>query len=353
MRNKHIAALAIAGLLGIGATTLAATSAYAAEQPGDKVCTAPETHTEITYALQRSDWVAGTPAVPAVAPSIAEGWYTEADDAAPVATDEGLVFTAPGGQAVGVRTATSFPLADLTGESYTDVFHDRAVLDADGEPFGAGNWRNDYTSLTFLSADTVYVSGLNVTMTLDEVKAAYTGTITSFGYHMDSNAAAGTTAVVTGEPYVAGVAEIPAGPDSYTDWYEVSTGQGLALPDGHTDGEEFQTDGLYRYVVTGEVEVTEQVEVECPATEEPTPTEEPEPSEEPTPTEEPEPTTAPTPSETPAPVAASSSSDPQELAETGVDQSLWIAGGVGLVLMAGGVLTLVLYRTGRKANHRA
>lgn len=348
MRNKHIAALAIAGLLGMGVTTLAATSAYAAEQPGDKVCTAPETHTELAYDLQRSDWVAGEPAVPAAPASIAEGWYTEPDDAAPVATEDGLVFTAPGGQAVGVRTATSFPLADLTGESYTDVFHDRAVLDADGEPFGAGNWRNDYTSLTFLSADMVYVSGLNVTMTLDEVKAAYTGTITSFGYHMDSNAAAGTTAVVTGEPYVPGVAEIPAVPDSYTDWYVVSSGQGVALPDGHADGEEFQTDALYRYVVTGEVEVTVDVEVECPATEEPTPSEEPEPSEEPTPSEQP------APSETPAPAATSSSTDVEELAETGVnDTALLIAGGVGLLFVAGGIAFLAVYRPGRKADHRA
>jgi hypothetical protein len=303
LKNKSLAVFAALATAG-GLALVTAAPAHAAE-----ACYVDETHTEITYDLERSDWVAGTPA------TLKAGWYTEADDAAPTVSDAGLTFTAPGGQAVGVRSASLFGLGALSREGedswYTDLFHFRAVLDADGEPFGAGNWRNDYTSLTFLTADTVWVSGLNVEMTLDAVKAAYTGTITSVGYHLDSNAPAGTSVLFTGVDLVTNSV-----PESYTDWYFVSEGQGVELPDGREDGEEFQDDGLYRYVVTGDVEVTEQVGVECPAVVVP-------------------PTT---------PAATVKPASSTTLADTGFDGGpMLITSSLGL-LVAGGVLALVAAR---------
>jgi len=329
MKKLITTGVAIAAALLIAAP--AAASATQEEAPAE-ICYEDSTRTEVTWSLQRSDWVAGTPEIPAVPASIAAGWYTEADDAAPVIDGTSLVFTAPGGQAVGLRYATSFPVADLVGKSYSAVFHDRAVVDVDGTPFGT--WRDDYLSLTFLSEGTVWVAGANVEMTLADAIATYPGTVTSFGYHMDSNAAAGTTHSVEGL-VVPGTPAVPAVPDSYTDWYEVSTGQGEALPDGRADGEEFQTDALYRYVVTGEVEVPTQVEVECPVVEpEPEPTVEP----------EPQPTTEPT-----AQPAAQPVSQDGTLAATGGPDMRPLLFGGALALAAGAVaLTVVGVRRHRQ-----
>lgn len=311
MKFHKITAVLATAMLGGGLVALSAAPASATEAPPAEACYTDETHSELTWEMQRSDWVAGVPEIPAVPASIEADWYTEGDDAAPTIDGESLVFTAPGSQAVGLRYATSFPVSELSGQSYTDVFHDRAVVDVDGTPFGT--WRDDYLSLTFLSADTVWVAGANVEMTLADAIAAYPGTVTSFGYHMDSNAAAGTSYAVGGlvDP---GTPAVPAVPDSYTAWYVVSSGQGVELPDGRADLEEFQTDGLYRYFVTGEVDVTEQVETECPATEEPAP------SEEPTATEEPAATQAATPT--------------GQLAETGFD-AMWLPYAAAGLLVAG------------------
>lgn len=165
----------------------------------------------VAPAAQAADCVPSE-AVPAVPASIAEGWYTESDDNAPVATDTGVVFTADGVKATGLRTVTSYPFADASGQSYTSYFHDRLVIDVEGEPYGAGNWRNDYSSVTFIDGG-VYVNlpGIGWTSsTLDEVKALFPGAIvTSRGYHMDSNAPAGTTATIQ-EAWIAPVAEVPA-----------------------------------------------------------------------------------------------------------------------------------------------
>jgi hypothetical protein len=287
-------------------------------------CLVDETHTELTWDVET--WQTVTPAIPAVPASIKAGWYTESDDVAPTVSDAGLTFTAPGGKAVGLRYTTSIPLEDVTGESYTEVLHDRAVLDADGTPFsslGLPAWRDDYTSLTFLSADTVYVSGLNVTMTLAEVQAAYDGTITSFGYHMDSNAVADTVATLSAADAVdPGQAEVPA----VLGWVKTGTGQGLALP--------VSSDAV-RYVQTGTVEVTEQVPGECPLPLE----------EEVVPTETPEPTTPPVATETPAPVAAPAAANvtpvASELADTGVDGVQALIGLGGFLLLVGAAIFVI------------
>lgn len=165
----------------------------------------------IAPAAQAADCVPSE-AVPAVPASIAEGWYTEQDDNAPVAGDTGLVFTADGVKATGLRTSTSYSFAEASGQSYSAYFHDRLVIDPVGEPYGAGNWRNDYSSITFIDGG-VYVnvpgSGWQ-SITLDEAKALFPdAVVTSRGYHMDSNAPAGTTATIQ-EAWVAPVAEIPA-----------------------------------------------------------------------------------------------------------------------------------------------
>lgn len=331
MKIRTITTAFAAAALGSGLIAAAAAPASADEQ----VCYADETHTELAYELQRSDWVAGTPETPAVAPSIDGNWYTEGDDAAPVATDGGLVFTGPGdGRAVGVRAEDNRALDgyEIPISASGDYFHVRLVLDVVGSPFG--NWRDDYLSATQLDDGSFYIGALGDSLTTDEILAAYPGVwVTSVGYHLDSNAPAGTTAVVTGAPFVAGTPAIPGTPDSYTEWYVVSEGQGVELPDGRADGEEFQTDALHRYVVTGEVEVTEQVETECPVVT-------PEPSEEPTAS------TEPTPSATPTPAAAAT--EVEELAETGFD-AMWLPyAAAGLVVA--GLATVVIRRRAAKHN---
>lgn len=258
--KKHIA-LGVAAVLGLGTLALA-TPANAVEQevPDNGACYVDETHTELQWELQETHWVSGpTPA------TIEAGWYTEADDEAPVASDAGLTFTADGTQATGLRTATTGELADVTGVTLPvpaddPYFHERLVVDVEGEPFGAGHWRNDYLSLNFVAGG-VYVntpaSGWQ-TLSLDDVKALFPGAdVTSIGFHLDSNTPEGEVRFVDG--YV-----VPAQPEVYSPWTAVSTGQSTDLPNGQQDGVQFYDNGWYRYVVTGSVDVTEQVEVECP-----------------------------------------------------------------------------------------
>lgn len=301
----------------------------------DPECLVGETHTETTWDVET--WQEVEPAKEAVAPSIVEGWKTESDDAAPTIVGSDLVFTAPGGKAVGLRHAVSYNISELTGQSYSDVFHDRAVVNIDAEYFtGAQAWRNDYLSLTFLSADTVFIPGGIGVKTLAEAKSLFPGTITSFGYHMDSNAAAGTVYTVEDSALIVpGSDPVPA----EFGWVKTGSGQGLVVP---ADVPE-----VTRYIVTGTVEVTEQVPGECPlpGEEEPTPTEEPKPSEEPKPTEKPVETQKPA----PAPAAVASEAPvPAALASTGLDLTPFAVGGVVLLILGAGVV--LLYARGKNSK---
>lgn len=257
--KKHIA-LGVAAALGLGTLALA-TPANAAEPdpPTYEACTVEETHTELTWDLQETHWVSGpTPA------TIEAGWYTEPDDEAPVASDTGITFTADGTQATGLRTAASGEFADVTGVTLPvpaddPLFHERLVIDVEGEPFGAGHWRNDYLSVNFVPGG-VYVntpaSGWQ-TLSLADAQALFPGAdVTSIGFHLDSNAPEGEVRFVSG--YV-----VPAQGEVYSPWTTVSSGQSTALPNGQQDGVQFYDNGWYRYVVTGTVEVTEPVESEC------------------------------------------------------------------------------------------
>lgn len=145
----------------------------------------------------------GSTAAPKVG-KITGGWYTETDDTAPRVVAGDLVFTAPGNDAVGIRKVTSYPIADLVQPAYTATgdtpfLHVRAVVDVDGTYVWADGkqWHDDYLSLSFLSDGTVYVSAMGQSYTLDEVKAQFPGTITSIGFHFDSNAPAGASATLT------------------------------------------------------------------------------------------------------------------------------------------------------------
>lgn len=261
-------ALAVAGVLI--AVPLTASATVLEVEPTAEVCYGPGTDTVYDWELQRIDWlrtdtIVDEEAVEPVAPSIAAGWYTEADDTAPVATDSGIVFTADGAKATGLRTGTNYPFAEASGQSYTAYFHDRLVIDVVGEPYGPANWRNDYSSVTFIDGG-VYVnlpgSGWQST-TLGAVQALFPdAVVTSRGYHMDSNAPAGTTATIT-EAWVAGTPgkdAVTHTEEVYSDWYTIESGVGAEVEPTLTYEQE--SAGTFRYVVTPrEVEV--EVEVEC------------------------------------------------------------------------------------------
>lgn len=121
-------------------------------------------------------------------------WYTESDDALPVSSNAGLVFTGSNPQAVGIRTVASGNLQGWTSVSYsatgdTGLFYYRIVVDASADG-GAS-----YSSLTVTSgspvtlASTAYSNKLGASHTLAEFAEIWpNAVITSVGFHLDSAA---------------------------------------------------------------------------------------------------------------------------------------------------------------------
>jgi hypothetical protein len=368
---KNIVGVAIAAALLAAAP---ATAAFATEGAEPTVCYEDGTSTELTYALQRSDWVAGTPEVVAVPESwTPAGYYGDTRATGHFQAESGRLHIwtegATSTDKVAGYVSTSIPLAAVAesgavlnyeavsgmvpgAQLIVDINGDGAgdgILVGEPSFYGANWWLNNAASAEFKALDP---SGANdggngsaYFGTLAEWStAAPTATVVAVGFSLGSGAqgegyvdgfvTAGTTYSFT--TYNAGTPGQPAVPDSYTDWYEVATGQGAALPDGHADGEQFQTDALYRYVVTGQVEVPTQVEVECPVV-------------------EPEPTTTPEPSVTPTAtptVTAQPAAAEGDLAETGgSDGALPLLVG-GALLVAGIGLTVVLDLRRRRAHQR-
>lgn len=130
-------------------------------------------------------------------------WYTEGDDAEPVLTDEGLVFTGGSGDAVGLRAPVTGNLQGWAPVTYTatgdtEVFYFRIVIDstADG---GHG-----YSSLTVTSGSPVtldsvaYSNKLDTSKTIAEWAEFYpNAVITSVGFHLDSAATADQEVLLT------------------------------------------------------------------------------------------------------------------------------------------------------------
>lgn len=349
MNRKKIAGWALAGLLGATIVTIAAApSAYAAAE--ETVCYTTETLQG--YDVQEyqliTEAVPGTPEVPAVEAvpaSAGEGWYTEGDDAAPTVTDEAVTFTKIDARAVGLRTAASGDLAGFTaswtGTAGDEFSHLRIVVDKAASAAETGNWRDDYQSLTVIDAgqaasgtSVVWVAGANVTSTIDEYAAANPGAvITSLGFHVDTNAPAGTEASVTSASFgpaliKAGTPAVPAVPavdeiPAVFDWVTVGS-EFYAEEPADEEGVRYVPNGLEREV---------EVETECPVV-------------------TPEPTTPAvvvpatvSPSETPAAVTAT------ELAETGTDMApLYLGAGVAALFTLAGLVLLVKHRPGRNTG---
>lgn len=358
--RKLFAALVPAAVVAGFITAGVATSAYAVEQEPE-VCYADETHTELTYDLQRSDWVAAVPGQPAVWEAFGDFSQSSSDGSAswtPNGSDLDIATADTGHRKVAGYHATSFPLAnawdwnlDYTVTTGIEPGGNLLVdLDNDATPDGylviesiyggvwwlSGNWTGTPPGTFSVRDGAPHAAGgggyPNQGSFSEWITAYPNAQVLAVGFSLGSGVTASGTVhslFVNGTTFNFSQlvsAEVPPVPEHYTDWYVVSSGQGLALPDGHSDGEEFQTDALYRYVITGDVEVTEQVEVECPpATEEPTET--------PTPTETPQATAPPA---TTTPTAS-------VLAHTGAnDTSLlqWVAlfsivAGVGILAAVG------------------
>jgi len=295
------------GAVAITAALLVAapTAAFATTQQDEaaaEICYEDSTKTEITYALQRSDWVAGVPEVPAVPESYApQGNYGDTRSAGHYQAESGALHIwtddASSQAKVAGYLATSIPLASVTSATldYTLVNGitpgTQLVVDIDGdgagdgilvgEPvYGGDFWLSNSASAAFKALAPQVGGGFgseNHGLLTEWAAAAPDATVVAVGFSLGSGVhgegyvnglvVAGTTYSFVS--YNAGTPGVPGVPEHYTDWYEVSTGQGETLPDDRADGEEFQTDALYRYVVTGEVEVPTRTEVECPAQPEP------------------------------------------------------------------------------------
>lgn len=366
MQRITKAGIALVASLLIAAPTAAFATTQQTEGDEPEICWEEGTETHVTYDLQRSDWVAGTPEIPAVPDSAAPlydysetratGHFEPAADGLHIWT-EGATST----DKVALYRSVSIPLASVTAASvnYTATTGitpgSQLVVDIDGDAVGDGilvgepvygdaHWLSNSASAAF-KALAPHVGGgygsENYGTLTEWATAAPGATIVAVGFSLGSGVLG--DGVVHGvwvgatlysfTQTIPGTPGVPAVPDSYTDWYVVSSGQGTALPDGRGDGEQFQTDGLYRYVITGEIEVPTQVEVECPVTEP-----EPEPTTEPTP----EPTVEPAPTATPAPAVAKPAASEGDLAETGGDNGVVALLVGGSLLVAGIGLTVVL-----------
>lgn len=132
-------------------------------------------------------------------------WGTEADDTAPVQTDEGLVFTGGTGKAVGYGTAITGNLQGLgeinvAASGDLDVFYTRIVINS----LADGGYA--YDSLTVISEGPVNGSSIAasnkrgfVQHTLDEWAALLPGNqLVAIFLHLDSGATADQTVTVTG-----------------------------------------------------------------------------------------------------------------------------------------------------------
>lgn len=367
-------AVAITAALLIAAPTAA--FATTQDEAAAEACWEEGAETQVTYALQRSDWVAGVPEVPAVPESYTpQGNYGDTRTAGHYQAESGVLHiwtddTSSQAKVAGYL-ATSIPLASVTGAAldYTLVSGivpgTQLVVDINGDGAGDGIlvgepvygddfWLSNSATAEFKALAPHVGGGFgseNHGLLTEWAAAAPDATVVAVGFSLGSGVhgegyvnglvVAGTTYSFVS--YNAGTPGAPGVPEHYTDWYEVSTGQGIALPDGREDGEEFQTDALYRYVVTGEVEVPTQVEVECPAVVNP----EPEPEPEPEPTTEPTPTETPTVTATPKPASSTDT-----LAATGGDSGTFALLTAGALLVAGIAITAVLeIRRRRGAQH--
>lgn len=160
-----------------------------------------------TSSATREATEAECPIVVAPTPQVcvpAGDWYTEGDDAAPVPSDAGLVFTGGSGDAVGYRVPTTGNLQGWAPVSYdaagaTDVFYFRIVIDASADG-GAS-----YSSLTVTSGSPVtldsiaYSNKLGASHTLAEFAELYpNAAVTSVGFHLDSAASADDVVTLAG-----------------------------------------------------------------------------------------------------------------------------------------------------------
>lgn len=353
---RKISAALVAAALASG-FVLVAQPAVAAEveNPNVEVCYADETHTELTWELQETHWVSGpTPAIPAVPDAyLTVGNFTETRATGHYeATPDGLHIWTEGATStdkVAGYLGYSFPLSSVTSASvdYTAVtgIEPGAQLVISSPTLGNGilvgeSVYGDNWWLTNGSSDGLKGvdpsgaedggNGSAYFGTLAQwAAAAPDATVVAIGFSLGSGVLGEGTVhgvEVNGTLYeftyfVAGTPEVPAQPEVYSDWATVEEGQSVELPDGHEDGVQFYDEGWYRYVITGEVDVTEKVEVECPP-----------------PTEEPEPTEEPTPTETPKPSATAVPTSTNQLADTGFDGTSF------LVLAAGGLVvgTIIL-----------
>ena len=130
-------------------------------------------------------------------------WYTESDDAAPVETVDGLVFTGGSGDAVGIRHIVTGNLQGFSEITYNasgdlGVFYPRIVINS----LADGGYA--YDSLTVVSegpvnGDSIASSNKRgfIEHTLDEWAALLpNNAITSFGWHLDSGATADQSVIL-------------------------------------------------------------------------------------------------------------------------------------------------------------
>lgn len=379
MKNRIIAAAAAGTLLAVGfAAPALATDTIAADPV---VCYEDVTHTEFTYDKQK--WQIVTPAVPAIPavpgiPGVPAGpdTYTPLYDYSETratghfeATENGLHIWTEGSTStdkVALYRFVNIPLSSVTGGPFVEYTASvgitpgsQVVVDFDGngtadgilvnepayvEQFGDASWLSN-SAAQFVKDGAPHKGGGHGSEnygTPQEWATAFPyAKVVAVGFSLGSGVlgdgivhfvnVGGTEYWFTqwhaGTPAVPEVPEIPAVPEvpAVYGWVTVSSGQGLEVPTSPYEGK--------RYVQTGTVEVTEQVEVECPVV-----------------VPEPEETVTPTPEETITPAPAAQERD-GALAETGGAQVSPLASGIIGVVIVGGAAFLVISAVRARRQH--
>lgn len=306
------------GLVALAALTLlgAPSAASAAE-----VCTEEVTTIEQTWNVE--EWQETSPAIPAV-------------PAVPATPHEGLLEVEGGWATDTISTGWTGTIADLTGGLDIDadpiqyvglhIQTPAGTLVYEEEPsYGGKLWSNTASNVPagmgYASFGTIEeFAAAHGDIAVTDVVVLYT--------HPEASSTTVSSVTIGGDfiGYAAGnpgSPEIPAVPAVFS-WVVVDSGQAEEVPE--------DTEGT-RYIVTGEVEVVTEVEVECPVVVTPEPTDPPV-------------TAVPSTPAAATPVATSTTSD--GLAETGYEAA-GIVFGAGF-LVALGLITVAFARRSRAAQ---
>lgn len=223
-----------------GNGTKSSTITFDEDSYGGSVDVVVETYASTEQDLLPDGWSLGEQHVVTVATDcqpplpqdcmVLSGWFTEADDVAPVATLDGLAFRGGSGQAAGYGVGLSGNLQGLPAINYVasgdlDLFYPRIVIDSSAD----GGWT--YQSLTVTSEGEVngssvaYSNKLGTSKTLSEWAALYPhNQLVAFFFSLDSAAPEGTEVILESVSSACGSASwtVPqpeplVGTDTWTD----------------------------------------------------------------------------------------------------------------------------------------